>query len=224
MRVFIILPFLCLAAFSQSFPNFESEIFGPLKYEIGCDSYEYSHGATMLLYFSIKNISSADVDFYCPSPNLSVHKVVLRDHVIGEFPLVTLPMISTVSLSPGEITADTLEWDTYPATEDTIYRLWGKLNSWSSFTADSLFLELSFRTTEINERYEKAENVWFAPNPTNRFLSFNSQGSFELFDLSGKLILRGSGNTSLDLAENPNGTYLIRKAGSTECRKLLLMK
>jgi len=215
---------ICVAAFSQSFPNLSTQIFGSLKYELATDSYEYSHTATMHLYFSIKNISGSTVDFYCPSPNLSKHRVVLRDHLVGEFPLISLPVIRNVSLPPGATTADTLVWNTTPATEDTIYRLWGKLNSGGGFTADSLFVEFSFEPTNIIEPPERRETRWFAPNPVKRVASFYGTGSYKIFDLNGKLIARTTPPGTIDLSVYPCGTYLVKKAGSSECRKLLLMK
>lgn len=212
------------AAVSQTFPNENNEVFGPLKYTIATDNFAYTHCATMHLYFMVTNITDSPVNFYCPTLNLSYHRVTLRGAQIDYFPMFTLPVIRDVNLAPGESEADTLSWDTDPATEDTIYRLWGILNiGGSTLVSGSLYVEFRMGLVGVGEEPPKLEGTPSGPNPARGELTIFEVGEFALFDILGKRLSTFRGPTTVDISDCPEGIYFVKKSDSKRCRKILIL-
>jgi len=210
--------------FAQAFPNVATQIFGPLKYEIASNSYSYGHGARLDFYFKLQNISDSIVSFECPDNALGDYRVTLRSIQIDYFSNGCLTVIRSVHLAPGEAVADTYFWNTTPAVEDTTYQLWGILNlgSWSPFHKDSLFLEFSMGSTTISENLQRSNDRAHRGILFHDFVNIQSNGDFEIFDISGKLLQRISGPNIF--VPKRSGVYFLKNSRNKECEKVIVIK
>jgi polyhydroxybutyrate depolymerase len=65
---------------------------------------------------------------------------------------------------------------------------------------------------------QTSESLTVYPNPATDFIQIESAEAIGIYDLSGRLLMEGSGN--MDVSSLPNGMYFI-KAGS-DCKKLII--
>ena len=65
---------------------------------------------------------------------------------------------------------------------------------------------------------QTSESLTVYPNPATNFIQIESAEAIGIYDLSGRLLMEGSGN--MDVSSLPNGMYFI-KAGS-ESKKLII--
>ncbi len=77
---------------------------------------------------------------------------------------------------------------------------WLNVDEWSTFSENCLMV--------TNEQDFSSFQIF--PNPTKNVLNFSQElKEFTIYDLSGKLILKGKGN-QINVSNLPNGTYLMK--------------
>ncbi|RKZ29407.1 hypothetical protein DRQ36_08740 [bacterium] len=218
--IFAVTAFVTIS-YAQPYPNLATDSFGALKYTLAIDSETYSRPSTMNIYFMVRNITDSLVHFECPSAPWSSYRVELRDSMVAFFPEISLPVVLYFDLAPDESIDIYTDWDTAPATEDTTYKLWAFLGAYG-VPAGSLYVEFTMSTAGIYDEFLQPEMPWFVPNPPKSDLHFVTPGKYELFDILGKRTATINAPAIIDVSNYPRGIYLLRKAGTTECRKLVI--
>jgi len=225
--IILILLLICLVVFSQVYTNISSETFSVLKYEIGTDLNIYPRPSTLFTYLKITNITDTTLFFQTPSPNICYYRVTKGNYEVGFFPLVTLPMIGSFTLTPNESIADSSIWETTPAIWDTTYKIWGILNiatSWSSFPKDSHYVEFSIGSTDIAEENEGHMNSYSFQNPIRGALIIGCSGQYEVFDINGRRVKTTNGPSRVDVGNLAPGIYLLKREGTKTCQKITILR